>query len=199
MQKIITYYAMPISPWTYLGHDRLRSIATKAGARIELKMMDLGQVFAISGGLPLGQRSAQRQAYRLHELTRWQVVTGLPLNIHPHFFPANPALATLITVHLRDTVSTHAALDFLGAVLKAVWAQERNIADEAVLAALLTEVGLEANMVTTAQNDTTRAAYAADTAAAIAAQVFGAPSFVVDNQLFWGQDRLDFVERQLAL
>lgn len=199
MQKTITYFAMPISPWTYLGHEKLRSIAAKAGAKIELKMMDLGQVFATSGGLPLPQRSPQRQAYRLTELTRWQQVTGLPLNIHPKFFPANPLLATLVTLHLRDTVSTEAALDFLGAVLKAVWGQERNIADESVLSAMLADFGLSPDVVAQAQSDTTRAAYAADTAAALAANVFGAPSYVVDEQLFWGQDRLDFLERQLTL
>jgi 2-hydroxychromene-2-carboxylate isomerase len=199
MQKTITYFAMPISPWTYLGHEKLRTIAAKANARIELKVMDLGQVFAISGGLPLAQRPAQRQAYRLQELARWRDVTGLALNIEPQFFPANPSLAALITVHVRDTVNTSAALDFLGAALKAVWAQERNIADETVLAALLTEVGLASTFVVEAQNDHTRAAYAADTAAAIAAHVFGAPSYLLDKQLFWGQDRLDFVERQLSL
>lgn len=199
MQKTITYFAMPISPWTYLGHEKLRSIATKAGALIELKVMDLGQVFAVSGGLPLAQRPAQRQAYRLQELARWGEATGLPLNIEPKFFPANPSIAALITLHLRDTVSTMAALDFLGAALKAVWAQERNIADEAVLEALLVEHGLAPQLVSEAQNDAARAAYAADTAAAIAAHIFGAPSYVLDQQLFWGQDRLDFVERQLAL
>jgi 2-hydroxychromene-2-carboxylate isomerase len=76
--KKITYYAMPISPWTYLGHQRLCDIASKANATIELKMMDLGQVFSVSGGLPLGQRSAQRQAYRLQELARWRDELKLP-------------------------------------------------------------------------------------------------------------------------
>ncbi len=196
--KKITYYAMPISPWTYLGHQRFCDMAAKAGANIELKMMDLGQVFSVSGGLPLGQRSAQRQAYRLQELARWRDSLKLPLTVQPQFFPANGLLATLITLHVRDTVSTAAALGFLGAVLKAVWADEQNIADEAVLAQLLTAQGLDAGLVTTAQNDAAQAAYAKDTADAIAAGVFGSPSYLIGNQLFWGQDRLQFVESALA-
>jgi 2-hydroxychromene-2-carboxylate isomerase len=196
--KTITYYAMPLSPWTYLGHQRFCNIAAKAGARIELKMMDLGQVFATSGGLPLGQRSAQRQAYRLLELARWRDALKLPLTVQPKFFPTSPLAATLITLHLRDTVSTAAALQFLGAVLKAVWADELNIADEAVLAALLTQQGLDTGLVKAAQNDATQAAYAKDTQDAMTAQVFGAPSYVIGDQLYWGQDRLDFVERHLA-
>ena len=199
MQKTISYFAMPISPWTYLGHDKLRAIALRAHARIELKIMDLGQIFPATGGLPLAQRSPQRQAYRLQELARWQQTTGLPLNIHPQYFPANPVLASLITLHLRDTVSTEAALDFLGAALKAIWAQEKNIADENVLTHLLQELGHLPSLLSAAQSDANRAAFAADTAQALANNVFGAPSYIVDQQLFWGQDRLDFVEKQLSL
>ena len=196
--KNITYYAMPISPWTYLGHQRFCDMAAKAGALVQLKMMDLGQVFAISGGLPLPQRSPQRQAYRLQELARWRDELKLPLTIHPKHFPANALNATLITLHLRDTVSTAAALSFLGAVLKAVWADELNIADDAVLTALLTQQGLDANHLQAAQNDATRAAYAKDTQDAMDAHVFGAPTFLIDDQMFWGQDRLNFVERHLV-
>jgi 2-hydroxychromene-2-carboxylate isomerase len=196
--KTITYYAMPISPWTYLGHQRFCDMAATAGARVELKMMDLGQVFSVSGGLPLGQRSAQRQAYRLQELARWRDALKLPLTVHPKFFPANGMVATLITLHLRDTVSTAAALGFLGAVLKAVWTDEQNIADEAVLAQLLTAQSLDTGLVCAAQNDAAKAAYAKDTADAIAAGVFGSPTYVIGDQLYWGQDRLNFVESHLA-
>lgn len=196
--KTITYYAMPISPWTYLGHQRFCDMATQAGASVELKMMDLGQVFAISGGLPLPQRSPQRQAYRLQELARWRDELKLPLNIHPKYFPANPLSATLITLHLRDTMSTAAALSFLGAVLKAVWADELNIADDVVLTALLIQQGLDANHLQAAQNDATRAAYAKDTQDAMDAHIFGAPTFQIDDQMYWGQDRLNFVEKHLA-
>jgi 2-hydroxychromene-2-carboxylate isomerase len=196
--KKITYYAMPISPWTYLGHQRFCDMAAKAGASVELKMMDLGQVFAISGGLPLPQRSAQRQAYRLQELARWRDELKLALTIQPKFFPTNALNATLITLHLRDTVSTAAALGFLGAVLKAVWADELNIADDAVLSALLTQQSLSADLLHAAQNDATKTAYAKDTQDAMSAQVFGAPTYLLDDQLYWGQDRLNFVEKHLA-
>jgi 2-hydroxychromene-2-carboxylate isomerase len=95
-------------------------------------------------------------------------------------------------------VSTTAALKFLGSLLVAVWVDEQNIADEAVLAQLLTAQGLNTGLVSSAQNDATKAAYAKDTADAIAAGVFGSPSYVIGDQMYWGQDRLNFVESHLA-
>jgi 2-hydroxychromene-2-carboxylate isomerase len=89
-------------------------------------------------------------------------------------------------------------LGFLGAVLKAVWADEQNIADEAVLTQLLSAQGLDTGLVNAAQNDAAKAAYAKDTTDAIAAGVFGSPSYLIGEQMFWGQDRLNFVENALA-
>ena len=85
--KTIVYYMAPQSPWTWLGHDRMIAIARKHGARIDLRPADLNRVFPVSGGLPLAKRAPQRQAYRLVELPRWSAFTGVPLNLHPKFFP----------------------------------------------------------------------------------------------------------------
>jgi carboxymethylenebutenolidase len=83
-------------------------------------------------------------------------------------------------------------------VLRAVWAEERDIADAATLAALLAEAGLPAALLDSARGDAARARYDAHTQEAIAGGVFGAPSYVIEGEIFWGQDRLDFVERRLA-
>ena len=199
MSATIDYYFTPNSPWTYLGHARLTQMAAAAGASIRVLPVDLGgKVFPISGGLPLGKRAPQRQAYRLVELERFSKFLGLPMNIKPTFFPVNPddAAKLIIAAGLKDGPA--AALQLTGAALAAVWAQERNIADQNVLAALLLETGLSAARLEYSHSQAVHEQYDANTEAAIAAGVFGAPSYVLDGELFWGQDRLDFLQRKLT-
>ena len=199
MPHTIDYYFTPISPWTYLGHERFASIAKAGSARINVLPVDLGgKVFPVSGGLLLAKRAPQRQAYRLVELARFSAFHGVPLTLHPKFFPVPPDDAARLII----TVATHdgqdAAMALTGAVTRATWVQERSIADVAELAAMLTEVGLPAQRLAESQSAEVQTRFEANTQQAIDAGVFGAPSYVVDGELFWGQDRLDFVERRLA-
>jgi carboxymethylenebutenolidase len=194
----LDYYFSPVSPWTYLGHARLARIAAAAKVRIDLFPVDLGRVFPASGGLPLAKRAPQRQAYRLVELRRFAAFHGLPLNLQPAFFPVAADLAAGLVIAVDALDGADAAMALTGALLRAVWAEERNIADPAELAALLAALDLPAQRLAEAQGDATRARYDANTQRAIDAGVFGAPSVVIDGELFWGQDRLDFVERRLA-
>lgn len=199
MPTAIDYYLAPQSPWTYLGHERFVRIAATAGATVRVLPMDLGgKVFPVSGGLPLGQRAPQRQAYRLVELARFRDALGLPLNIKPKYFPVagDDAARLIIAVDAAD--GSAAALRLTGAVLTAVWAQERNIADAATLAELLAECGLPADRLEASRGPEVQARYERHTQQAIDAGVFGSPSYVIDGEIFWGQDRLDFVERRLA-
>jgi 2-hydroxychromene-2-carboxylate isomerase len=195
----VAYYFAPQSPWTYLGHLRFWDIARKAKASIEVLPMDLGgKVFPVSGGLPLAKRAPQRQAYRLLELRRFAEYLHVPLNLQPRYFPVagDEAAKLIIAVGLHD--GADAAMHIADAVLSAVWADERNIADEAVLAALLKARELPARRLEDAHSQAVAERYAANTQRAIDAGVFGAPSYVIDGEIFWGQDRLDFVERTLA-
>ena len=199
MTTTIDYYLAPQSPWTYLGHERFVRIAAAAGATVHVLPMDLGgKVFPVSGGLPLGQRAPQRQAYRLVELARFRDALGLPLNIKPRYFPVagDDAARLIIAVDAAD--GRAAALHIAGAVLAAVWAQERNIADATTLAELLAECGLPAGRLEASRSPEVQARYERNTQQAIDAGVFGSPSYVIDGEIFWGQDRLDFVERRLA-
>ena len=199
MSLTVDYYLAPQSPWTYLGHQRFADMAKAAGAQIKVLPVDLGgKVFPVSGGLPLGQRAPQRQAYRLVELKRFSEHLKMPLNLQPKFFPVagDPAAKLIIAVGLHDGEA--AAMRITGAVLKAVWEQQRNIADAGELAALLSETGLPAQRLDDAQSPAVLARYEANTQAAIDAGVFGSPSYVINGEIFWGQDRLDFVQRRLA-
>ena len=194
----LDYYLAPQSPWAYLGHERFMRIAADAGATVRVLPVDLGgKVFPVSGGLPLAQRPPQRQAYRLVELARWRDFLKLPLNIKPKFFPvpADDAARLIIAVDQAD--GSAAAMRLTGAVLKAVWAQERDIANAATRAELLAESGLAAQRAADALTPEVQATYERNTQQAIDAKVFGAPSYVVDGEIFWGQDRLDFLQRRL--
>ncbi len=200
--KTIDYFFAPQSPWTYLGHARFTAMAAKAasaGAAVRIKPADLGKVFAVSGGLPLAQRAAQRQAYRFLELERFSKHLQIPLTLKPQFFPvaADPAAKLTIAVDLHDGLD--AAMALAGKVFAACWAQERDIASAETLAALLAECGLSAQRLADSADAATLARYAANTQEAIDLQLFGAPTYVVDGVPFWGQDRLDFVERAMAV
>ena len=87
MTTIVNYYLAPQSPWTYLGHQRLMKMVEQAGAQVRVIPMDLGKVFPVSGGLPLGQRAPQRQAYRFVDLERFSKHLQLPVHLKPKFFP----------------------------------------------------------------------------------------------------------------
>src|SRR4030095_4812226 len=93
MGKVVTYYMTVVSPWTYFGHDRLVALCAKHGATIEMKPVDLGRIFPLSGGLPLKQRAPQRQAYRLVELARWKALLAMPFNAQPKFAASGPELS----------------------------------------------------------------------------------------------------------
>ena len=199
MTRTVDYYFAPQSPWTYLGHARFAGIAKAKGATVRLLPVDLGgKVFPISGGLPLGKRAPQRQAYRLVELKRYSAYLKAPLNPQPKYFPVNgdDAARLIIAVDVHD--GSAAAMRITGAVLAAVWAQERDIADAKVLSELLKECGLESQRLEQSRSQNVQERYEAYTQQAIDAGVFGAPSYVIDGEIFWGQDRLDFVERKLG-
>lgn len=198
MASVIDYYFAAQSPWAYLGHARLVEIAQAAGATIRVLPADFGKVFAVSGGLPLGKRAPQRQAYRLVELQRFADHLGVPIHVAPQFFPVagDDASRLIVAVDMADGPA--AALRLTGAVLSAVWAGQRDIADAGVLAALLAQEGLPAERLAQSREQSAQDRYAQHTQSAIDADVFGAPSYCVDGEIFWGQDRLDFLQRRLA-
>jgi 2-hydroxychromene-2-carboxylate isomerase len=193
--QTIEYFIAPQSPYCYFGHGRLAEIAQRNGARIAMKPMDLGgKVFPVSGGLPVSQRPAQRLSYRLFELKRWAEYLKLPFNIAPKYFPVSGDLAAKMMI---AEPSETGAFAFAGAVLKAVWADELNIADESVLVTLAKQCGLDGDALLIAA-PASQAKYDLYSQQAIDAKVFGAPWFVLNGEPFWGQDRLEFLDRALS-
>jgi 2-hydroxychromene-2-carboxylate isomerase len=196
--KTIDYYFAPSSPWTYLGHQRLVAIAAKHQAAIRPMPVDLaGRVFPGSGGLPLPQRAPQRQAYRLVELRRWSNHLGIALNLQPRHFPPKGHDAARLIILADLQAGSDAAMTLAFAIMRALWAEEKDTGDAATLAALAGQCGLPgARMI--AELGAADARYAQYTDQAVEAQVFGAPWYTYLGEPFWGQDRLDFLDRALA-
>jgi 2-hydroxychromene-2-carboxylate isomerase len=190
MPKHVDYYLTPTSPWTYLGHERFVQIAKKHGATVAVKPVDYGVIFPQSGGLPLAKRAPQRQAYRLQELARWRQHLGVPLNIHPKFFPADAGPAACLICAAPEAKR----LALAGDCLRAVWAEEKNVADAGVLAEIAGRHGVADVPAAIARG---KALYESNTREGTARQVFGAPTYVYGEAMFWGQDRLDFLDRAM--
>ncbi|MGP1396456.1 MAG: 2-hydroxychromene-2-carboxylate isomerase [Inquilinaceae bacterium] len=197
MLTAIDYYLSLASPYAYLGHNRLGQIAATQGATVRIRPVDTPRIFAATGGVPLAKRPPARQAYRLVELGRWASHLGVLMTLEPKYFPVDDSLAARAVI-AADRQSQD-AFALAGAFLRAVWVEQRNIADRSTVAEILTETGLDpAAVLAQADQDDTAALRQAYTDDAIAAGVFGVPSYVLKNELFWGQDRLDMVDRALG-
>jgi 2-hydroxychromene-2-carboxylate isomerase len=196
MRKVCQYFFAPHSPWSYLGHARLVALARQHRVQIELRPFDLAKVFSMSGGLPLAKRAPQRQAYRLQELTRWSEFLQIPLNPKPKFAPVAPDVAARLIIATRLALGVDVALDLSLAIMRALWAEERNIGDEETLVQIANGCELDGRMLLkSSRTASVLAEYNRNTDDANAASVFGAPWYSIDGEHFWGQDRLDFVER----
>ncbi|MEO5735596.1 MAG: 2-hydroxychromene-2-carboxylate isomerase [Rubrivivax sp.] len=194
----IDYYLTPVSPWAYLGHERFVAMVERSGSAVNVRPADFGAIFTASGGLPLGKRAPQRQAYRLVELKRFSDHLGVSLHPQPAHFPVPGDAAARLVVAVRDQLGARPALDLCGRIGRAIWAEQRNLADPDVLRVLMAEASLDADLIDTSDAPAISQALATCTQQALDAGVFGAPSYVIDGEVFWGQDRLDFVERRLA-
>ncbi len=197
MSRIIDYYFTVASPWTYLGHDLFRRIAAKHGATIRYKPMPILEVFEATGSLPLAKRPVVRQRYRWLEMQRWREKRDLPLTLQPAHFPLD---ATLINAVIIAVASLgHDPAELTGKALAGVWAHDANLNDEAVIAALIDGIGLPAaSVLAQARSEPVAATLAQNGQDAIAADVFGAPGYVLDGEVFWGQDRLELLDDALA-
>ncbi|WP_279604605.1 2-hydroxychromene-2-carboxylate isomerase [Methylobacterium sp. J-070] len=194
----VDYYVSLNSPWTHLGGTRLMDIAARCGASVRIYPIDTAEVFPASGGLPLPKRSPQRQAYRIQELARWRDVLAIPINLKPKHFPAKEAVAAQSVLAVRETIGDAPAIDLAHRILKALWEEEADTGDRETLVRLIGEIGLDGTSILELAGDGRWAALRSqETRAAINRGVFGVPTYAVGESIFWGQDRLDFLERQL--
>lgn len=194
----IDYYMTLNSPWTYLGAARFAEIAKRHGAKVNIKPAKFGEVFSKTGGLPLPKRAPERRAYRMMELKRWRDNLGIPINVEPKHFPSDETLGTrlVIAAALQGTDACRLALE-LG---RSIWELEGNLGEADVVSAAAKRAGLDADAIRKAGPSDAEldAILERNTAEALAAGVFGAPSYVLPSgEIFWGQDRLALLDWRL--
>ena len=192
----IEYYYSIASPFAYLGSSRFQEIVKKYNLKVIEKPLDLvGKVFPETGGLPVPKRSIQRQNYRLLEIERFGKSLNIKINSKPKFFPPkDPHLPAkfVIAAILRGNILTvgHECL-------KALWCDEMDISDMATLKKISNKINLEIDFNKELQNEKINSNYAKNTTEAISKGVFGAPTYIFNNEIFWGQDRLDLLEAKI--
>ena len=198
MKKNIEYYFSPMSPWAYLGHERLNTIATRVGASIELRPVDPMKLFAATGGVPLAKRPVQRQKYRIYELNRWKSFLQSPIIIEPDFFPYNPLTASLVVIATDKLFGQDKGMLITQKLMEGCWVHNRDMDSDEEIRNCIEACDIDSETVM--QSITTQETmnqYDENTELAIKNDVFGAPTYRIDGEPFWGQDRLDFVERAL--
>lgn len=194
----IDYYFGTISPWAYLAGDRLERIAGRHGATITYKPLDLLQLFDRTGGVRPANRHPSRMDYRAQELPRWADHLGMALNLKPAHWPVNMAPSSYAIIAAQQAGGG----DLGGLVqgfLRAVWAEDRDISDDSIIRDVLAGHGFDPAL-TDKGLFVGAETYGRNLEQAVEAGVFGSPFYVVQasGQKFWGQDRLDFLDRHLG-
>lgn len=192
----IDYYFATISPFTYLCGTRPQEIAEAAGATITYKPLDIMGLFSRTGGVAPKDRHPNRQVYRLQELRRRAAVADMKINLHPAHWPTNPAPSSYAIIAAQNEGGDVASL--VAAITRACWADEKNVAEDDVIRACLIEAGFDPALADRGMLAGAEA-YASNLEEAVSKGAFGAPFFITDqDERFWGQDRLDDLERHMS-
>lgn len=197
MPHHIDYFFSTLSPYVYLAGNRLEEIAARHGATITYKPMDIIALFPRSGGVAPAERHPSRMEYRAQELARQSKKRGLPFHLHPACWPTNPAPSSYAIIAAQAAGGGDVG-KLIHAITRACWAEDKDIAEDAVLRACLKEAGFDPALTDSgllAGAET----YAANLEEAAARGVFGSPFYITeDDQRFWGQDRLEDLDAHLA-
>lgn len=197
-RPVIEYYFSFISLWSYIGSKHFHQLAKNHDAQIIYKPIDIMHTFSVSGGLPVKQRSTQRQAYRLLEMKRWCQIRGIPIVPHPKYYPANPSLAhRVFLAGIEELGHDHEAIQKFAQIgLQTVWADEGDIADPATIVRIASEAGLDGErLLQRAQTEESLVEKEVGLVREIdARRYFGAPVYVYRDEPFWGQDRLEMLD-----
>jgi 2-hydroxychromene-2-carboxylate isomerase len=192
MSRQIDYYFSLQSPWAYIGHKPFREVVTTYGLTINYKPVVLIELFNETGGLPLAKRHPVRQRYRLVDLQRWRAKRGLDFHLKPTHWPFNARLADGLVIAAIE--AGHDPEPYLQLAYPAVWERQLDLTDPAVLTKLADDAGLPGKqLLEHAGSDAIGAIYDQNRQDALAADVFGSPAYVLDGEVFWGQDRIDLL------
>jgi 2-hydroxychromene-2-carboxylate isomerase len=194
---VIDYYFSVLSDWAYFGGERLERLARRYGVRINHMPVHLAAVYAGTGGIILQKRSKQRQDYRVVELARWRDYLGIPIELFPKHYPTDDQLSSCMIIAAKLARADCGLL--ANAILRAIWAENRDIADPDTLRKLADGLGMKGEeLLSRARAGATIQKFRRYTQEAQARGVFGSPFYFFGKEIFWGQDRLQFLEDALA-
>ncbi|SFL48908.1 2-hydroxychromene-2-carboxylate isomerase [Shimia aestuarii] len=193
----IDYYFSTISPYAYLAGDRFEEIAAKHGAQISYKPLDIMALFARTGGTPPKDRHPSRQEYRAQDLLRQAKALGMDFNLSPAHWPTNQAPSAYAVIAAQNAGGGDVGA-FVRALMRACWAEEKDIAQDDVIKGCLEATGFDPSLADSGLL-TGAETYARNLEEAVGAGAFGSPFYVTqDDARFWGQDRLEYLDRHLA-
>ena len=189
----IEYYLSVVSPWSYLGHKRFCDIARDNSAEILYLPIDSSILFAKTGGLALKDRSPQRKRYRMQELRRWRSRLELELNLEPQYFPTDSNLASRVIIGAIE--AGHDVAELAYQLMRAVWVREEDVSETSVVVGAIERSGESVDdLLAAANHSNVQDIIIENSEQAVSKGVFGVPSYVVGEELFWGQDRLEFLD-----
>ena len=196
-RPVIDYWFSVLSDWAYMGGERLESLARRHGARINHMPVRLAEIYAGTGGVILQKRSSQRQAYRVVELERWRDKLGMPITLHPKFYPTDDTLAACTIIAAVELGMDAGRLTNL--IHRAIWVEEKDVSDEETLMRIAAAVTTEPdNLLSLARSSRSLDVLERNTREAQNRGVFGSPFYIFGEEIYWGQDRLDFLDEALA-
>lgn len=199
MSKTIDYYHFLISPWSYLAIGQFNALKASTGISVNYFPIDVGKTFSEMGGVPPAQRHPSRQRFRMDELKRWSAHLNVPMNFTPAFFPADSSVAARMVHACNEQGKPQDAAALSDAVLTAVWNEEKNVADADTLVALANACSIDGTaLLAQANSDAIGEVFDVCTTRAHQHDVFGSPTYILDGELFWGQDRISFLEKAIG-
>jgi len=190
----IDYYYTLMSPWAYFGAQRFYDLQNKYNFEINHYPLDISKLFSLTGGIPLRKRSEQRKAVRMMELRRWKKKLNLPINFSPKYFPSSDIVkASCMILSIKEhNMQNILSLNFL----KCVWVEEKDIGDIKTLLEVCKKIGLDGDEILEKSTDFEKN-YNSLAYTAAKLNIFGSPSYVLNHEVFWGQDRLDLLEEKI--
>ncbi len=196
MNNMLDYYFATPSPWAYLATPRIIELEKKYNLEINWKPADLMEIFSIHGVANVKDRPQPVQLNRLTELGRWSKFLNMPLTIQPKYFPVDPTLShKVIILAQKNNIDVK---NLIFSFQKAVWTDEKDISNENVILEICKTNKFESSsIITDANSEEIQNEYKNNTKDALSQNVWGSPTFVYNNELFWGQDRIEFLERAI--
>ena len=196
MTNIIDYYFATPSPWAYFATPRIKKIEEKYNLKINWKPCNLAEIFSINGTAAVKDRPQPVQINRINELKRWSQYLNIPNSIHPKYFPVDPTISHKIIIIAQNKNIDPFNITF--AFMKSVWAEEKDISDEETIKNICKQNNMPSDLIIEeANSEEINNQYKKNTKEALKKNVWGSPTFIYNNELFWGQDRIEFLEREI--